>query len=264
MMYLIARMLQPLIYPDTLATLGLIAAFVFYAKGRRPWAIYSFISAFVLLIVPSVPIVSWSLMHYIERAYPSRPIGEYPEAGAIVVLGGTASRVALPRHESEEIGGSRLLPAARLYHRKKAKLILVSGGDPYRAPDGSQRSQALDMRDVIRDMGVPEEDIVLQAESRNTDEDMLFSAQKLQARGIRKALLVTSAFHMRRAMLLGQRTGMEWIPVPTGHEAPMVGFTWRSFVPAWGGINDTDRAIKEIVGLQYARFRLTRRKTPAA
>jgi len=258
-MFWFGRFAQIFIYPDNLALFGLIFTFVLWKKKRIKAALRVATISLILVIVPAIPLVSWSLLRSIERIYPTYPISRYPEAQAIVVLGGTVSRIAVPRFEPEETGGSRLLPAVRLYRAGKAKVIVVTGGDPYIAPDGSTRTQAHDMRTVLEDMGIPSKDIWIQPRSRNTEEDILFSSQLIKERGISKAFLVTNAFHMRRAMVLAQKTGIEWIPVPTGHEALDVPFTAWSFFPAWGNINDTNRVLKELIGFRYAQWRLARR-----
>lgn len=258
-MFWIARLFQPFIYPDTWGfLLFLVAVFLYHRKNQKR-AFQLGLIAFLLIVVPAIPIVTWQLLRTVERAYPTLPIHEYRSADAILVLGGTVARVAPPRYEPEEIGGSRLLPAVRLFKMGKAKRIVVAGGDPYPGLDGETRNQAVDMKQVLVDMGIPEEAIVVQGASRNTEEDILFSAKILNDLKLTHVLLVTNAFHMKRAMTLGQKTGIEWYPVPTGHEAPNVPLGIESFIPRLGFIRDTNRALKEMVGLQFARWRVARR-----
>lgn len=258
-MFWIGRILQPFIYPDTWGFLAFAIALYFYHSKKQKRAFQFAAISFVFLVVPAIPIVTWQLLRTVERAYPTLPIKEYPVADAILVLGGTVARVAPPRYEPEEIGGSRLLPAVRLYKLGKARTIVVAGGDPYDGLDGKTRSQAHDMKDVMIDMGVPSEAIFTEAASRNTEEDVIFSVKILKEQNARRVLLVTNAFHMKRAMTFGEKTGIEWIPVPTGHEAPNVPLGFESFIPRLGYIRDTNRALKEMVGLQFARWRVARR-----
>lgn len=257
-MFWIARLLQPFIYPDTWGFLLFLTAIYLYRRKNQKRAFQVGLVAFILTVVPAVPIVTWKLLRTVERAYPSFPIKDYPSADAILILGGTVARVAPPRYEPEEVG-TRLLPAVRLFKMGKAKHIVVAGGDPYSGLEGEIRNQAIDMKQVLIDMGVPENAIIAQGASRNTEEDILFSAKVLKDLKFTRVLLVTNAFHMKRAMTLGQKTGIEWYPVPTGHEAPNVPLGIESFIPRLGFIRDTNRALKEIVGLQFARWRVAHR-----
>ena len=254
-MFTLGRFVQIFIYPDNWAAIGLLVTFYLLWKKKRNWALRVAIASLLLVIIPSIPIVAWGLMHTVEKKYPSQPIDSYPTADAILVLGGTVAQVLPPRHEPEEIGGSRLLPAVRLFRNHKAKWIVVSGGAPYVDPLGKTRTQALDMKVVLEDMGVPAANILLQDRSRNTEEDIKFSAELLGTRKVKKVLLVTSAFHMKRAMTFAAKTPFEWIAVPTGHEAVEAPLTMASFIPGWGYLKDSDRVIKELVGLQYAKIR---------
>lgn len=258
-MFWFGRLVQFFLCPDKLGLILFLAAIVIYRRGNRVWAFRSAFVGALLMVVPGIPIVSWKLLQDIESAYPVRVSRDYPTADAIVVLGGTVARVLPPRLEPEETGGSRLLQAAKLYKLNKAKWVLVSGGDPYTGSDGRNRNQAIDMRDVLVAMGVPESAILVQGASRNTEEDILFSARMLQEQNLKSALLVTNAFHMKRAMTLTAGTGTQWYPVPTGHEASETDLTFASYWPTWGHVNSTNRSIKEIVGLQYARYRVSRR-----
>jgi uncharacterized SAM-binding protein YcdF (DUF218 family) len=62
-------------------------------------------------------------------------------------------------------------------------------------------------------------------------------------------LMVTSAYHMPRAMRLMERKGAHPIPAPTGqrvNESARAG--WRSLLPTADGLRKTDRALHEYLG----------------
>jgi uncharacterized SAM-binding protein YcdF (DUF218 family) len=63
-------------------------------------------------------------------------------------------------------------------------------------------------------------------------------------------LMVTSAYHMPRAMRLMQQTGARPIPAPTGQQVNQsTSPGWRSLIPTAEGLGKTDRAIHEYLGL---------------
>jgi uncharacterized SAM-binding protein YcdF (DUF218 family) len=68
--------------------------------------------------------------------------------------------------------------------------------------------------------------------------------------GTKPFLLVTSAYHMPRAMLLMRRAGAEPIAASAGQRAfGATPISWRSFVPGAGGLGNTECALHEYAGL---------------
>ncbi|MGC6486025.1 MAG: YdcF family protein, partial [Planctomycetota bacterium] len=80
--------------------------------------------------------------------------------------------------------------------------------------------------------------------SANTFENLRFSAEQLVPDGVKKVLLVTSAWHMPRAVEAARRFGLEPVPAPTGFREGVFA-SWRSFVPHWNGLRDTALAMHE-------------------
>lgn len=96
-------------------------------------------------------------------------------ADAIVVLGG------------EAVG--RPSEAARLYHAGVAPLVIVTGiGD-------TGRNQG-----VLLAAGVPKDRILLETKSCSTLQNADFTRPILEGSGVKRALIVTSRFHSRRAL----------------------------------------------------------------
>ncbi len=249
--YLVQFFIGPLNW--SLFALGAAA----FALHRGCWDIakrWLAVSAFILLF-SSIAIVPYELVGHLEQIYPSRPIEEYPHADAILVLGGSASVVQGPRHESEEMGDSRLLPAARLFKLGKANLIVVSGGSPYHDQKGRLHTEADDEKQILIDMGIPKDAILTETDSGNTLQDVSFSAKLMEARQIHSVLLVTSAYHMARTMKAAKRTPLTYIPVPTGHQVTFAPIGFRSFLPEAGAIAATTLAIREFVGIWISDLR---------
>ncbi|MBZ8134434.1 YdcF family protein [Afifella sp. IM 167] len=103
------------------------------------------------------------------------PEGPISGADALVILGGD--------------GPARADKAIDLWRAGAAHAVLVSG-------DGDCRS----IRQALVTAGLPSRAITLECRSGSTWENAAFSAPFLQAMGARKALLVTSWFHERRAL----------------------------------------------------------------
>lgn len=254
MLYYTSKVLQEFLYPFNIALLLLTASQWWYWRGKLRRAAIGSGSATTLLIVAGLPFVGdWSIAA-LESATTSRPVEDYPEAGAIVVLGGTTPATRPPRLEPEEVGGSRLLQAARLYRAGKAPRIVVSGGVGYETTDGQLRTEADDMRDILSAMQVPVSDILCEAASRTTYENAVLTAPLLSRLQARSILLVTSATHMRRAEALFRAQGFEVTAVPTGFHASPGNRGLRCLLPTPGDLVRTSLAIKELCG--FAAYRL--------
>lgn len=205
----------------------------------------------ILLLVLAVvypPVTAKFLLASLENQYPTIPVEESPKADAIVVLGGTLSGLTPPRRELEEISGARLTTAARIFHHDKAPLILVSGGVKYQSTSGMMRYESMDMKTYLTDLLVPEASILEESQSRNTEENYKFSLPILKAHKIRKIILVTSAFHMPRAMNWFKRSELEIIPFPTEYRStPSLG--WNDYIPDGDSLSLFTAMIKEYLGL---------------
>ncbi len=92
----------------------------------------------------------------------------------------------------------------RRHEAGAAPVLLLSGGK-----GGSVPSEAEAMRDLALAVGVAEARLVLETESRSTLENARCSARIMRARGWTKALVVTDAVHLPRALLAFRALGIE-------------------------------------------------------
>jgi uncharacterized SAM-binding protein YcdF (DUF218 family) len=118
--------------------------------------------------------------------------------GAAVGVGGGPS-AALRRRVTE---GVRRLEAGA------APVLLLSGGKGG-GTGGGRPAEAEVMRDLALAAGVAEERLVLETESRSTLENARCSARIMGARGWTKALVVTDAVHLPRALLAFRALGID-------------------------------------------------------
>jgi uncharacterized SAM-binding protein YcdF (DUF218 family) len=116
-------------------------------------------------------------------------------------------------------------------------------------PGKDEDSEAEAMRSVLKELGVPEEAVLTEDESRNTRENAAFTRRVLDERGFKKILLVTSALHMQRAMKTFRSVCAEVIPAPTDFEVETErSLTLLDWLPDAGALEGSTRAFKEIVG----------------
>ena len=155
---------------------------------------------------------------WLENQYPPPSLNEVEKGDIIIMLGGGAIQ------DSQDVDGegtlcaspaNRLLTAVRL-HKMLDLPILLSGGQVY-ADSGAEALIALR---ILQTLDVPPEKILVEGKSINTTQNAIFSAQILRDKNFHKPILVTSAFHMRRAVLNFQQQGFEVIPYPSDFLVP--------------------------------------------
>jgi uncharacterized SAM-binding protein YcdF (DUF218 family) len=111
------------------------------------------------------------------------------------------------------------------------------------------------MKDVLSVMGVPPRAMVLENQSRNTNDNALYSAVLLNNRGVKRILLVTSAFHMRRAVPLFERQGFDVYPAPTDFQRLVGSTVLPGWLPSAENLSRTTLAIREHAGYWVYRWR---------
>jgi uncharacterized SAM-binding protein YcdF (DUF218 family) len=261
MFVLLSKLLPLFIYPVGIILVLLIAALLVHRQALRRVFLAA---ALLVLLMAGNHWTAVSLVRSLERRY--LPPAQDIQADAIVLLGGGTEVMAPPRPIPEVNGaGDRVIYAAQLYRDGQAPFILATGGRI--AWSGQPESTpAQEMAALLEFMGIPEADIVLEANSQNTYENAAFSAPLLSTRGAQRILLVTSAMHMPRAVGWFEAAGFEVIPAPTDYiisdaewqalwHPGFAGFLLNSF-PSAGSLNLTTNAIKEYIGLAVAFFQI--------
>jgi len=206
--------------------------------------------ACALLWLASVGPVGERIMGGLESPYPlpSRPSGD-----VILLLGGGIyegvddwSGKGAPTPDML----TRIVTAVRL-QKATGLPVIISGGAVF---PGQTPEAAVDKRFLV-DLGVPADKILLEEKSRDTMENAEYSAKICAARGFRHPLLVTSAYHLRRAVVACNRHGLKVTPVPaffqTGRQHA---HGWQSIVPSAGALLQTSTGLHEYVGLLFYRL----------
>ncbi|MGI0487555.1 YdcF family protein [Pantanalinema rosaneae CENA516] len=262
-MFLFLSKLLPLfLYP-----LGLACVLMVVALGMLLWKLPRRLAAIPILLALTVLLVSsngW-VSNGIVRSleFQHLPSGELPKADAIVVLGGATKPASPPRpwvDLSEE--GDRVIYGAKLYREGKAPRLILAGGriDWW----GDQPSESADMAAIVELMGVPKSAILQEPDSLTTYENAVNVKKILDAQGIRQILLVTSAMHMPRSLLIFQKQGIDAIPAPvdfltTDRDLQAMQSSPQSvlltLMPEADRLKETTRALKEYLGTVIYRLR---------
>ena len=261
-MFLYLSKLLPLfIYPLSLACLLLAALLVLRRRPR--WVLWLGLAAFLLLWLGGNRLVSMALMRSLEWQY--FPSDVAPKADVIVLLGGGE----LPSTPPQPLAGvnddgDRIIYAAWLYQQGAAPHVLASGGVV--GVDGPALQAGADaMAQLLNIMGVPPAALWLEPRSRNTYENAVETKKLLDARGIRRIILVTSALHMPRASAIFRKQGFDVIPAPTDYAVtaalwdyyltPDPAIQVFNLFPTAEALDNTMHALREYMGIVVYRLR---------
>lgn len=255
MFIFLSKFLPLFIYPLGAAAGLLALAWIFWK--RRGFAKFLLITALVVIFVGGNRYTAFTLARSLEWRYV--PQGELPLADVIVILGGATEPRNAPRPTVElNAAADRLFYGAALYHQQKSSRILLSGGDIEFLSSGEQ-SPAQDMDEVMNMLGVPSNVITVQGESQNTHEDAVYTCAWMQQNGMQTALLVTSATHMPRALMLFEKQGCKVTPAPADFTVTQAAWQrlWHpnieelliNLVPSYSNLSLLTKSLKEYIGM---------------
>lgn len=189
----------------------LVAALVARPTGR--WRSRWLWAAAILLFVggnstlENVAIRAWEL--------PAVPLSAVAPADAAVLLTGITSSKRPHDRVHLNQGADRLTNTLWLYRAGRVRYIVISGGSGALNPKPGTTSEAADLATLLKLAGVPAQAILVETRSRNTRENALFTQQLLsQHPAIKSLILVTSAFHERRALACFAKVGLHPVAFP--------------------------------------------------
>lgn len=165
-----------------------------------------------------------------------------------IVLGGYASYDTLVSRIQFHESSDRLWQALNLYKTGKVKKLLLSGGS------GSllhkDDTEANRVYNFLLDLGVKKSDILMEVKSKNTRENAVESAKLIQRYSPdAKCLLITSAFHMRRALGCYKKVHLDVVPYTSDFIAgPRRWDPDKLFIPSAYGLDTWNKIIREIIG----------------
>ena len=133
-------------------------------------------------------------VYYKETHLP--PIGD---SDVIIVLGAQVKEDGTP-----SVALERRLTAALESYQADRQLIIVCGAQG----DNEPRAEGDVMRDWLMERGVVDEDVVAETASFNTRENLNHAKAIMEERGLREALVVTSDYHVARALALCRQVGI--------------------------------------------------------
>ena len=215
MFFILSKLFWHLAAPShVLALLILATALCLVLRWRRPAWIFGVLTILVLLAAGVSPLPMMAVK-VLESQY-SRPPWPAHVDGVLMLGAGFDTGLLRVRHAPQTNDGAyRLVEGyAAARHYPNARIVFSGGSGALR---GSRFSEAETARYVLEEMGLDPRRLVLEARSRNTYENIVFTKELVKPKPGQVWLLATSAFHMPRAMAIAKKQGWPMVPWPTDY-----------------------------------------------
>jgi uncharacterized SAM-binding protein YcdF (DUF218 family) len=238
--------------PVFLLPLGASLVLITLAVLRKSRALAAITITF--LYMASTPFFANWVLNSRERQYGAVPIEACPAADAIVVLGGTLGPNPAAPGGYVWAAADRLDYGVRLYQAGKAPLLVFTGG---RIPWLSQsNSEGESLRTIACERGVPASAVAITGTVESTAGEAVAIGKLAHERGLSRIILITTAWHMPRAMILVGRTRLRITPFPVGELInPAAPMTILDFLPQSSALERTEIALRELLGAGYYALR---------
>lgn len=247
MLHLLAKFLAFWLQPSSLAVVAIGWGLWRLYRRRRDGLRFVFAGFAALSIAGLSPLGNWLILPLEERFPVPVFNGTEPIAGIIILGGAEDGRISMARgglglNEAAE----RLTEAARLARRFPETRIVFTGGVGLIWPGG--REATVPVARFFTDMGVSAERVHLESQSRNTLENAEMTRDLIAPKPGERWLLITSAFHMPRAVGVFRKAGFDVVPYPVDFRTAGGEDLVRPFaIP--GGLERVDLATREWAGL---------------
>jgi len=254
--FVLSKTLGVMLLPtNLLIVLGLAGALLlvsrFAALGRRLLVV-----SVVLFAICGFSPLGYILLYPLEQRFPPWDAAKGAPDG-IIVLGGPVDPDLSVAHDTPVVRGSpdRMIATAALALRYPNARIVYSGGSANLISNDAKEADYA--AEIFESLGIAKSRLIMERLSRNTAENAEFSKALVKPKAGERWLLVTSAFHMPRAIGLFRKVGFAVQPYPVdwrvGGREDLLSLT--NF--ADDGLGRTDTAVREWIGL--LAYRLTGR-----
>jgi uncharacterized SAM-binding protein YcdF (DUF218 family) len=191
-----------------------------------------------------------ALLSWLEKDYRAiSPLAEGPFDAVIILGGGTDETPAgAPQLHTS---GDRVMVGAQLYLSGRTQYVVCTGARIQNL-SRNRRDASENTAILLRGLGVPEGHII-RARGRNTSEEIRAIREVLSQRKWRRVGLVTSAWHMARAMRLAGKAELDLQPLPADFRGTPPPWSLVYVVPNGGSFRDTSTACKEILARLIGR-----------
>jgi uncharacterized SAM-binding protein YcdF (DUF218 family) len=232
------KIFQEFLLPSVFVLVLLLAgAILIFRLRKRKFGEILIILGIVLYYLFSITPVADLILAPLESRYKQIEAGELAKSDKIVLL--------LGGKESNVLRASEVLRISNP-ESQKAKII-ISGTDPL----NPGKKEAEEVKKNLIERGMPSENIILEEKSRNTFESAKNTKEILNEEPF---FLVTSAYHLPRAMETFQKARTNPIPAPADFKVKK-DYDILDFFPNAENLINSDLAFHEYFGILFYRLK---------
>ncbi|MHB8232050.1 MAG: YdcF family protein [bacterium] len=242
------KLIEYAIFPPGIIIIGFLAVAILAGKMKRGRLASSILAVSLFFAITiyafSIGPVKNILISPLENSYHTPKNVKALKANAIVVLGAGA-------YNGRTLAGDSLnrLVGGFILYRKLHIPIIFSGGY-----STSTVATSIIARKILLKMGVIRSNIIIDDKSNDTEQNASDTATICKKRKFSRIILVTSAYHMARAVFLFRRTGtaagLKIIPYPVDFKENNH-YNFYSFLPNLGNLVISAEAVHEYLGYVF-------------
>jgi uncharacterized SAM-binding protein YcdF (DUF218 family) len=247
-MYFVSKVFGFFATPSNFVILiGIVGALLLPTRFHR-WGWRLVIGSLLVLALIGLSPAGNALIVPLEERFPPWDHSRGAPHGMVVLGGALSPDVSYARNTvALNEAAERLTVVAELARRYPDARIIFSGGS------GSvifhERPEAEFALRLLESLGVPKGRVIAEDKSRNTVENARFSRDLAQPKPGERWLLVTSAYHLPRAMGIFRKAGFPVEAYPVDWRTRGTADAWRPFPTMGEGLRRTDTAMREWIGL---------------
>ena len=241
------KLLPALVSPIMLILYIVIVSFVL----KKKWPL---ILLFFMIIILSSPIIAKILISSLEKKYPPIILESLPQFNNIVILSGMVRPILMPdkkiKYEFNE-SVDRIIVGLKLVKLGKTKNIILTAG---KMPWSLGVSEGVFLKEYLIENGVKPENIILTSQVYNTEQEAEVISNMIGTKEIFG--LVTSSFHMPRAVATFTSKDLNIYPIPVDFKKGHSKLTFLSLIPSSHALNNTSVFVREMLGRLYYLIKL--------
>lgn len=243
---LLSRLAMPV---GLLWALGYAAVWLLCIRAKRRAALYA-LGMWLLFSAAGNDWLGRAMLQSLEAGFV--PPAASLRFDAVMVLGGGTNVTPWGTPQLSH-AGDRVRVGASLYLSGQAAALVCAGTSAAGIDQDHARDLAAETAELWAAMGVPRSAIFQVPGPHNTQTEIAALARLAAEQGWRRIGLVTSAWHLRRAMRLADQYGLQATPVPADFRGGMSPAGVLGVVPTGNGFYAVQIATKELLGSLVGR-----------
>ncbi|MDQ6953861.1 MAG: YdcF family protein [Mariprofundaceae bacterium] len=246
-MILTSKLMSQLLLPPGGLILSILLGIIFWSRW---WGRALLILTLLMFWGLSTELVRDALSKPLEFTYPVLQVKSFDKNTAIVLLGGGIYSNAPEYANADTLRGSAMMRTLYAAHiaKQTGLSIYATGGAPL---SQEQDAEGDVMRRWLIRLGIPEGRVFAESYANNTWQNAVYIKELLSKRHIQRIILITSAWHMPRAVWCFESQGFEVIPGPTDYITLQQDYDVRSYLPSGNAFADSCLALHEYLGILW-------------